>query len=294
MNTGNRIKWAAGRASLLLQRVMPRAATDSIGILLYHRISPTFAGVGEPTWNVTPEQFRRQLTELQNVGFNFLSLRNALNHYGTGEPAPSKSVVVTFDDGYDNVYENAWPVLRELNIPATIFVNSAFVDSDDPFHFAPWALENTAKIPAESFRPLSLAHCRELHESGLIELAAHTHSHQDFRRRPDDFRADLQTNVDWLRQEFGIADATFAFPYGRVSLGFAGGELTEVARAVGVTCALTTECVVNKCSDDPFEWGRFNVYDWDTGATLEAKLNGWYGWMPKLQDCVRQTLGRNH
>ena len=70
------------------------------------------------------------------------------------------------------------------------------------------------------------------------------------------------------------------------------GEWTEAARRAGVTCALTTEGEVNRPTDDPFSWGRFNVYESDTPAMLEAKLAGWYGWAPKLQERVVATLKR--
>jgi len=51
-----------------------------------------------------------------------------------------------------------------------------------------------------------------------------------------------------------------------------------------VTCALTTDGAPVDWRTDPFGWGRFNVYQWDTATTLTAKLKGCYGWAPKLQE----------
>ncbi len=42
---------------------------------------------------------------------------------------------VTFDDGFETVYRHAWPVLQELRIPATVFLNTAYLDSPEPFPF---------------------------------------------------------------------------------------------------------------------------------------------------------------
>lgn len=286
-------KRAAGYASVLLNRSLRPARPQSVGILVYHRIAPIYDQVAEPTWNVTPSKFREQLVELRQRGFEFLPLRDVLRRCEQQQSLPPRTTVITFDDGYGSVYLNAWPVLRELQIPATIFLNTAYLDSEAPFPFDPWAIENAPAAPVEAFRPLSIRECREMQDSRLIELGAHTHTHRDFRRKTNEFRADLQLNLDALREQFGVEKATFAFPYGRVSLGFAGGELAAVAREMGVLSALTTECTTNAPGDDPFNWGRFNVYQWDSGATLEAKLSGCYGWAPKLQDLVTNVLRRS-
>ena len=53
-----------------------------------------------------------------------------------------------------------------------------------------------------------------------------------------------------------------------------------MARAAGVKCGLTTMAELVELSVSPFKWGRFNVFAWDTSATLSAKLAGWYSWAP--------------
>ena len=62
-----------------------------------------------------------------------MPLRALVDLAERGEPVPPKSVVITFDDGYASVYEHAWPMLRQLEIPATIFLASGFIDSRRPF-----------------------------------------------------------------------------------------------------------------------------------------------------------------
>ena len=59
-----------------------------------------------------------------------------------GTSLAKRSVVVTFDDGYESVHQCAWPGPRELKIPATIFVNTAFLDSDAAFPFDEWGVEH--------------------------------------------------------------------------------------------------------------------------------------------------------
>ena len=283
---GSVAKRAASAVSLLLHWLSPNRPRGTVGILLYHRVAEVVEGLPAPTLNVTPAILRRQLEGLKDREFQFLTLQAIRELCANGQPLPDRATVVTFDDGYENVYLNAWPILRELEIPATIFVNTAQLDSDEPFSCDQWGQQHQGALALAAYRPLQHSQCREMLDSGLIDIGAHTHTHGDFRGRPDELYADLMLNVAHLRRELGLEQIPFAFPYGRVSLGFAGGAMNDAARRAGVTCALTTECVTNQPTDDPFSWGRFNVYDWDTAATLEAKLAGWYGWVPRLQDLV--------
>ena len=108
-----------------------------------------------------------------------------------GEPIPRRTFVVTFDDGYESVYETAWPILKELSIPATVFIVTSYLDSGRPFVFDDWAAAGSAAAPAAAWRPLSTAQCNEMARDGLIELGSHTHTHADFRGRPEEFRRDL-------------------------------------------------------------------------------------------------------
>jgi len=127
-------------------------------------------------------------------------------------------------------------------------------------------------------------------DSGWFELGAHTHTHSDFRGRPEFFQQDLQQCIDYLRQRLGIESPSFAFPFGRVDEGFATAAMVAAARETGVRCALTTEPGPVDLSESPFHWGRNNVFPWDTAATIDARLSGWYQWLPNSRRWLRQRL----
>lgn len=190
---------------------------------------------------------------------------------------------MTFDDAYGNIYTQAWPVLRQLGIPATIFLATAYLDSDEPFPFDPWGVAYRDRVPAETYRPLRTAECLEMAASGLIEIGSHTHTHQDFRGRADAFRADVAQSIEILRDRFAIEQVLFCFPWGTTHNGFAGGDLAQSAEEAGAICGVTADPGVVNHLDSPFRWGRFNVFDWDTAATLGGKLSGWYLWPSVLQ-----------
>src|SRR5262249_11297317 len=111
---------------------------------------------------------------------------------------------------------------------------------------------------------------------------AHTHTHRDFRGRPDEFEEDLAGCVAQLRDAFGVEEIPFAFPFGMLSDGFAGPDLVQAARRTGVTCGLTTESARVRSGSDPFTWGRFEVLDADSAATISRCLDGWYDVMREI------------
>jgi peptidoglycan/xylan/chitin deacetylase (PgdA/CDA1 family) len=214
-----------------------------------------------------------------------------LRLHALGTPPP-RTIALTFDDGFQSVYTHAWPVLREFRVPATIFLATAYLGSTAPFPFDTWGLKHRDALPADAYRPLSIEQCREMADGGLIELGAHTHTHRDLRGRPDAFREDVQISVDVLRSTFGASEVMFAFPFGGKHLGFAGPEMASAAKLSGANCGLTTDCALIESGSDPFQWGRFNAFAWDTAATLAAKLDGWYTWAARVKQFLKRQ--RNH
>jgi len=244
---------------------------NSFGILMYHRIAPRIAGVCRPTWNVPPERLRRQLAGLLSRGYQAWPLRRAVAHCRAGEPFPARVFVVTFDDGYDCIYRYAWPILKELSVPATVFMVTAYLDAEVPFDVDDWEAAGSAKVPASTWKPLSVAHCAEMLEHGLIEVGSHTHTHLDYYGKPEAFRRDVTRSLDVVRDAFGVEQPSFAFPFGRFDL-----DMVVAVRQAGALCALTTEEKLVVPPTDPFSWGRFRVHQSDAAAMLVLKLSGHY------------------
>jgi len=278
----------AGWMAIGLRLLMGSHARGRTGIVTYHRVSARIPGFPPPTHNVPPDRFREHVAGLLERGLCIWPLRELLRYNALGRPVPPRTIALTFDDGFQSVYSDAFPVLREFRVPATIFLATAYLDSKAPFPFDTWGLDHRDALPPTSFRPLTIQQCHEMHASGLIDLGAHTHTHRDMRGRPECFREDLQISVDFLRATFGLTDVMFAFPFGARHAGFAGPEMIAAAKLTGVNCGLTTECSLIEAGSDPFEWGRFNAFPWDTAATLIAKLDGWYTWAAKVKQSMRR------
>ena len=223
-------------------------------------------------------------------GFRFLPLSQAISHHQSGEASPTRSVVLTFDDCFESVYTHAWPILQELRIPATLFLSTAYLDSDSPFPFDTWGSEFRERVPADHYQPIRTSQCCEMAESGLIEIGTHTHTHADFREHVAEFGEEMQIATEIVKLRFGEGEPLFSLPFGNPHAGYAAPELLAAARASGARCALTTECSLVDVSRDPFGWGRINVFAWDTSFTLAGKLDGWYDWAPRLKHRINNAI----
>ncbi|MGH8156938.1 MAG: polysaccharide deacetylase family protein [Rhodanobacter sp.] len=107
-------------------------------ILAYHRIMPlpdpaTFDFDLELI-STSPDRFRDQMRLLKQR-FRPMRLTDVAATLDAGEALPPDAVVVTFDDGYDDNYRIAYPILRELGVPATFFVSTGHIDSGRPFAY---------------------------------------------------------------------------------------------------------------------------------------------------------------
>ncbi len=261
----------AARMALAADGFLPPRRAEGFGVLMYHRIAEKTGGLAAPTWNVPPGDFRRQLAELLARGYQPWPLREVLARHKAGEPIPPRTFVVTFDDGFECLYHEAWPILKELGVPATIFLPTSYLDSDAPLPFDDWSAAGSSRVEAAAWRPLSTAQCAEMLAGGLVQLGTHSHVHADFRGRPELLCRDLLRSLSVLQERFGMTAAPFAFPYG-----FADDDLVAAARHSGVLCGLSDENELISPGSDPSCWGRLIVEEGDTAAVLAAKLDGWY------------------
>ncbi|NNJ24548.1 hypothetical protein LzC2_06060 [Planctomycetes bacterium LzC2] len=284
------------RAAKLRNWLTPRLAlpagplanrTPGTGALMYHRFADPVSGLPEPTWNVPPALLRTQLAGLLSRGYRAVRLEEVLDRIAAGEPADPKSFVVTIDDGYLNNLTQGLPIFEELRVPVTLFVATGYVGTPCPYPFDDWAGKGHPHAPRESWAAMNRGELRRFAESEFVSLGVHTHTHQDFRGRPDLFAADLAESCRVLRSGFGIERPAFAFPYGTRQRGFSGGELKAAVARTPVSCALTTEDERIRADSDRFDLGRFTATSADTAATLAAKLDGRFG-------ALKRALHRNH
>jgi peptidoglycan/xylan/chitin deacetylase (PgdA/CDA1 family) len=170
-------------------------------VLAYHKISTQ--------WEVSftmmyPTQFERQMRFLAKKGYVGKSLKEYL-----ADPRENY-FVLTFDDAYDSVYENALPLLKELGFHATVFVLTNYMGKKNTWDF------NPGKIYSKHMDPDRLL---ELHKEGW-EVASHGENHRSMTNmHPDPVLHELKHSKEILASLINEEVDTFCFPFGVYNAG---------------------------------------------------------------------------
>lgn len=166
----------------------------------------TFHALEEPTTPISfpPALFVRAIKKWYAAGWRTISLADALAHLRARTPAPPKTFVLTFDDGYASVYRYAFPLLNELGMTATIFVAPNENNS-----------ENATPLPTLYNREmLRWGEIREMNAGG-IQFGAHTLTHRDLRTlRLPTVEHELRASQQALADALGAPIPFFAYPGG--------------------------------------------------------------------------------
>jgi peptidoglycan/xylan/chitin deacetylase (PgdA/CDA1 family) len=171
-------------------------------ILCYHAVSEKW-----PTeFAVAPGQLRSQVRFLIRRGYRPATLSAAL-----ARPS-GKTLVVTFDDAYASVLEQAFPVLSELGAPATVFVPTAYVDGDESLEWA--SMEEWADTAfADELRCMSWSDLRSLAEAGW-EIGSHASTHPDLTALDDAaLDRELTSSRALCEEEMGEPCKALAYPF---------------------------------------------------------------------------------
>lgn len=143
------------------------------------------------------------MDHLKAEQFNIVPLPQLIENIKNKQPIKDKTIAITFDDGYDNVFEHARPILKANNWPYTVFVNSQFVDNKYSRHMT-W--EQLRTIASEG-----------------ATIANHTKNHHYLLRKPKDLSqaqwqqqiaADILHVEERIKTEVGHHYKLLAYPYG--------------------------------------------------------------------------------
>jgi peptidoglycan/xylan/chitin deacetylase (PgdA/CDA1 family) len=131
--------WGLGATGVAVPLLRARPfLREAVTILCYHRVLPVADLATFPfdtdVISATPEDFDWQMRFLRRH-MSPIGIAEFLDALSGGQALPVRSVVVTFDDGYDDCYNHALPILEKYRIPATAFVTTGYIDSQDTYWF---------------------------------------------------------------------------------------------------------------------------------------------------------------
>jgi peptidoglycan/xylan/chitin deacetylase (PgdA/CDA1 family) len=201
-----------------LPYALPVASTAlDVPILMYHYVDdePPPAGPYADGLTVRTGEFRDQMDYLARKGYRVVDLRAVYYSLAGGPPLPAKPVVLTFDDGGEDNYTVAYPILRDHGYVATFFVI-------------------TGKVGSEG--AMTWQELRELQGSGM-SVQSHTVSHPDLRGLDADaLAAELEQSRAAVRTETGSPADVLCYPSGEYD-----ADVIAAAREAGFRLAVTTE-----------------------------------------------------
>lgn len=250
-----------------LARVIGAVSAVRVPILMYHSISDNLFGKSHPYYqiNTSPEVFARQMRWLRSNGYRTLDLTQMWTAMEAGEDL-SKTVVITFDDGYRDFYTDAVDALRQCGFTATIFLATDRIKD--------------SSVRIEGVDYLTWAEVAELHAAGT-RFGSHTVTHPDLRSLgPDQIEYEVGYSKELIEQKIGAAVESFSYP-------FAFPEedknftqfLVDILENQGFENGVST--IIGRASknNNHFYLPRLPVNSWDDATLLRAKLEGGYDWL---------------
>lgn len=207
-----------------------------VPILMYHYVRMVDEAHDKVGFllSVTPENFDKQLTYLNEHGFTPISPQELYESLFNDKPLPSKPILITFDDGYEDFYTHAVSALAKHSIKATIFVPS---DRIGTRNYMTWPqVDEIAQNPA-------------------ITIASHTRHHVNLNDTViDQLDNEISQSRLILEQHLGRAIDFFAYPYGMFNT-----EVIKEVKKVGYKLAFSTLGGSSHTVNDQYTLKRINI-----------------------------------
>jgi peptidoglycan/xylan/chitin deacetylase (PgdA/CDA1 family) len=248
----------AAVAVVLLQESSPArqqhaAVSVDASILVYHRFGPLV----HDSMTVRTVTFRTQLEYLKQHGYPIIPLRALINYLrGNGPAPPARAVVITVDDGHASVFSEMLPLVREYNVPVTLFIY-------------PSAISNASYA-------MKWDQLAALSKTGLFDIQSHTYWHPNFktekrRQTPEAYRSFVTMQFTKprtvLRDRLGVDATMLAWPFGIYD-----DELIATASQSGYAAGFTLDRRLVTPRERMMALPRFLVLDSDAGRAFAAML----------------------
>jgi peptidoglycan/xylan/chitin deacetylase (PgdA/CDA1 family) len=206
-----------------------------VRILMYHLVAPT-ALAGFEKYTITPQAFSAQMTWLRIAGYHPISFDEFLECRRGASRLPPAPVIITFDDGYDDCFTYAVPILRAHRFPAIFFIVAGLVGKESKWMAEPLKLD---------FRLMDWGTLAKLQALGF-ECGSHTLTHPLLAEVATvDCREELSRSRSLLEKNLRGPISHLAYPFGSYS-----EKVGELAAQAGYLSASTTRVGFARLSDD--------------------------------------------
>lgn len=190
-----------------------------------------------PSSNIRIEDFRQQVKYF-NKHFKIIKSDDLIFNLKNNIKPEGIELVITFDDGQLNNYNYAYPILKELSIPATFFVTIKRIEN---------GFEN------KTLHSMGWDHIKEISRDNLFTIGSHTISHPDLPTlQSHEIRTELKESKKILEERLSTEIKSVAYPYGRYD-----ERVLRIARKVGFKLGVSTDCRIETGKPHQYKFGRF-------------------------------------
>ena len=222
-----------------------QSAKGGIPVLNYHQINDT----EKNALTVNTEQFEAQMKYLSENGYTAITPADMLDAWENGTQLPEKPVIITFDDGYLDNYNHAFPVLEKYQLKATIFLISDYVNTYPNY--------------------LTWSAVQDMQQSGLIDFESHTLSHEELTKAPDldEAKHQLTGSKQAIEWNLGKQVNFIAYPCGEYN-----DAIEQATKDAGYRAAFTVNYGLAEPGEDPFILDRVPIFGSNSHTLARFKL----------------------
>lgn len=212
------------------QAIKGDGTSRKIPVLMYHSIDYEKGN----ELRIPNDKFRLQMKYLKDNNFTPLSLQELYSYIVFGSSLPQKPIVLTLDDGYVDNYTNAFPVLKEFNFKATVFMITSLIDTNP--------------------RYLTSAQLQEMDKAGM-EIESHSVTHPELNTLSYDKQLqELKDSKDSLEKLLGREVPYLAYPFGKFN-----SDTLKIVEDLGYKMAFSTVIGDASKSDGLYKLHRLYV-----------------------------------
>ncbi len=207
---------------------------------MYHSISEHIKKEKHNKWRVKPKDFEKQMNWFYKNNWKSFTISELVKL----DKIPEKSFVITFDDGYEDNFTNAFPVLQKYNFKATIYL----VPNQTINH---WEEKNTSILS----NLLNNEQILQMQNSGLVEFGSHTLSHVNLSKT-DEFQLEKEL-IESKKEIEKITNKeceAFAYPYGKFD-----DKIVQAVKNAGYKNATVVKRGLFEQNDDIFTIKRIGI-----------------------------------
>ena len=183
---------------------------SEIPILMYHEIRDQYDNM----MCISQKEFSRQMSLLKRQNYKTISLARLKKGVENNEETNEKLVVITFDDGHEGVYSNAYPILRDNGFIATLYVVPSWIDGKEMFTRRIGSTGKEIPLEEQYSAFMSWENLKELSNHGY-DIGSHTFSHQLLVNLENEaLKQELDLADKAIKDNLGLDVKHFCYPYG--------------------------------------------------------------------------------